>query len=166
MGQTPILSRLAALYLFLTLIVVIGWGAMLLNNPAGSVWRLWALALVWLGSAVAIGWQLNRDSKGWLRFDGERWWYCPLTPPGQSFSEQAVALRLCWDAQQFILLQGSWADVPAGHRASNRYIWVRQASQPDQWLNWRRALVFMQRHPIARADITLSPTASKALHLD
>jgi hypothetical protein len=165
-GQAPALAWVMVSCLVFSLVVVTWWGIALLNNPGGSVWRLWVLALTWLVSAVGIGWQLRRDSKGWLRFDGERWWYHPLAPTGHSFSEQAVVLRVCWDAQQFMLLHTTWADVPAGYRVAGRYIWARQAVLPALWLDWRRAVLFMRRHPIARADITLSPTASKALHLD
>lgn len=89
----------------------------------------------------------RRKVNGLLRFDGERWWFESAQSNGHVFAEQVVILECVWALPQHTWLCLKWDVVPDEKPLTAFYVWASMGKDVNQWLTFRRALMFHKSHP-------------------
>ena len=99
-------------------------------------WRAAAALLVVTGASLAalVSWYTNRS--GQLAWDGERWHW---DSPGDFSSSEQSKVAVIVDVQSALLLL---FETVSGTR---HWLWVERASQPERWMDLRRAVYSPQR---------------------
>lgn len=114
--------------------------------PAAD-WRLWTALAVVLAAGVAAGLAWAHSPVGQLRWDGQDWrWESRGYQSGTPVRDLAVAL----DLQRTMLLRLENQDH------ATLWLWAGRSSQPERWLDLRRAVYSQHR---ASADL-VPPDAS------
>lgn len=108
--------------------------------PAAD-WRLWTALAVVLAAGVAAGLAWAHSPVGQLRWDGQDWrWESRGYQSGTPVRDLAVAL----DLQRTMLLRLENQDH------ATLWLWAGRSSQPERWLDLRRAVYSQHR---ASADL-------------
>lgn len=111
--------------------------------PAAD-WRLWTALAVVLAAGVAAGLAWAHSPVGQLRWDGQDWrWESRGYQSGTPVRDLAVAL----DLQRTMLLRLENQDH------ATLWLWAGRSSQPERWLDLRRAVYSQHR---ASADLVPS----------
>ncbi len=132
----------------------------LLFAGAGVVaaWVSYGARDVFLSATVALGLWLSAAAgavhfwwsqpRGVLQFDGQAW---TLGPTAKSFSGP---LALSVPPEVLLDLQAHlWVRiVPSGH--SSQWLWLERSSQPERWMDLRRAVYSRARSGVDNADET------------
>ena len=120
----------------------VGFGARDAVLSAAVALGLWLLAAA---GASHFWW---RQPRGVLQFDGQAW---TLGPTAKSFSGPlalSVAPEVLLDLQAHL-----WVRVaPSGH--SSQWLWLERSSQPERWMDLRRAVYSRARSGVDNADET------------
>lgn len=120
----------------------VGFGARDAVLSAAVALGLWLLAAA---GASHFWW---RQPRGVLQFDGQAW---TLGPTAKSFSGP---LALSVPPEVLLDLQAHlWVRiVPSGH--SSQWLWLERSSQPERWMDLRRAVYSRARSGVDNADET------------
>ena len=120
----------------------VGFGARDAVLSAAVALGLWLLAAA---GASHFWW---RQPRGVLQFDGQAW---TLGPTAKSFSGP---LALSLPPEVLLDLQAHlWVRiVPSGH--SSQWLWLERSSQPERWMDLRRAVYSRARSGVDNADET------------
>jgi hypothetical protein len=118
-----------------------GVGVLTLWVLAGPAWD-WRSAVALLlvactGSAAWVSWQTS--CSGRLGWDGEHWHWDTL---GDSSLSEESTLSVVADAQFALLLLFETAS------GARRWLWLERASQPERWMDLRRAVYCPHRASI------------------
>lgn len=98
--------------------------------PAAD-WRLWSALAVVLAAGVAAGWAWLHSPVGQLHWDGQDWrWESQGYRSGTPVRDLAVAL----DLQRIMLLRLENQDH------ATLWLWAGRSTQPERWLDLRRAV--------------------------
>ena len=120
----------------------VGFGARDAVLSAAVALGLWLLAAA---GASHFWW---RQPRGVLQFDGQAW---TLGPTAKSFSGPlalSVAPEVLLDLQAHL-----WVRVaPIGR--SSQWLWLERSSQPERWMDLRRAVYSRARSGVDNADET------------
>jgi len=142
-------ALLAALVLAgaLVLLAWVALGSRAAVLSIGVAFCLWAAALL---GAVHFWWH---QPCGSLQFDGEAWSLYRALPAGR-------ALALSASPEVLLDLQGYlWVRIlPVGH--SPLWLWLERSSQPERWMDLRRAVYSRARPGIDNADETARQAAA------
>ncbi|MDI1268435.1 MAG: hypothetical protein PSV40_04950 [Polaromonas sp.] len=104
--------------------------------PAAD-WRLWTALAAVLAAGVAAGWAWLHSPVGQLRWDGKDWrWESQGYQSGTPVRDLTVAL----DLQRTMLLRLENQDH------ATLWLWAGHSTQPERWLDLRRA-VYSQHRP-------------------
>jgi hypothetical protein len=102
-------------------------------------WRLWTALAVVLAAGVAAGWAWLHSPVGQLCWDGQDWrWESQGYQAGTPVRDLVVAL----DLQRTLLLRLENQDH------ATLWLWAGRSTQPERWLDLRRA-VHSQHRPSA-----------------
>lgn len=93
------------------------------------------------GAAVLVSWQASRS--GQLAWDGECWHWDTY---GDLYSSEESTLSVIADAQSALLLLLETASGP------RQWLWVERVSQPERWMDLRRAIYCLRRSSSPRAE--------------
>lgn len=128
-------------------------GAWLASGARPSWGAVIAAGALWLAAAVGAMHFWRRQWVGALRWDGQGW-TMEGDGSGEIFRALSAPPEVLLDLQAHL-----WVFVsPAGHRRT--WLWLERASQPERWLDMRRA-VYSRAVPGAdNADATAPATAA------
>ena len=143
--RSRVLGALLLAFLLTGAGVVTAWvssGARDVVLSAAVAFGLWLLAAA---GAAHFWWSQPR---GVLQFDGQAW---TLGPTAKSFSGP---LALSVPPEVLLDLQAHlWVRiVPSGH--SSQWLWLERSSQPERWMDLRRAVYSRARSGVDNADET------------
>lgn len=150
-----VLRRSAALAVVLVLLLFLSGSALAVWSIQGAGIVFWPMFVGWglwgLAAAGALQYWLGQF-RGVLRWDGLHWQLDGLQPQGVpwvlSFSPEVLL-----DAQTHL-----WVCVsPAGH--SRIWLWLERSSQPERWMDLRRAVYSRAKPGADNADET-APAAA------
>ena len=143
--RSRVLGALLLAFLLTGAGVVTAWvssGARDVVLSAAVAFGLWLLAAA---GAAHFWWSQPR---GVLQFDAQAW---TLGPTAKSFSGP---LALSVPPEVLLDLQAHlWVRiVPSGH--SSQWLWLERSSQPERWMDLRRAVYSRARSGVDNADET------------
>jgi hypothetical protein len=125
--------------------LVITYAAMSIwHNPGGQGWRSALLLLAFLVTGVFFWRHCQKETKGNLRFDGERWWFQPKEAADRAFDEQVVRVSCIANFQNHLWLLMRWDFAPDVNPRAPFFAWACYPGHQDnaQWLAFRRAVFF------------------------
>ena len=145
-----VLRRSAALAAVLASLLLVGFGALALWSVQGTGLSYWPMFVGWAlwGLAVAMALQCWRSQFcGVLRWDGLHWQLDTLQPHGvpRALSRAPDVLV---DVQTHLWVCGT----PEGH--GRIWLWLERSSQPERWMDLRRAVYSRARPGADNADET------------
>ena len=143
--RSRVLGALLLALLFTGAGVVAAW----VSSGARDVVLSAAVALgLWLSAAAGAAHFWWSQPRGVLQFDGQAW---TLGQTAKSFSGP---LALSVPPEVLLDLQAHlWVRiVPIGH--SSQWLWLERSSQPERWMDLRRAVYSRARSGVDNADET------------
>lgn len=113
-----------------------------LVSPAGG-WRyiLAMLLAMCAGTTAFVNWRAS--CSGQLTWDGECWHWDAV---GDLSSSEESTLSVIADVQSALLLL---FETPGSPR---RWLWIERVSQPERWMDMRRAVYSSRREPLPFAS--------------
>lgn len=143
--RSRVLGVLLLALLFTGAGVVTAW----VSSGARDVVLSAAVALgLWLSAAAGAAQFWWSQPRGVLQFDGQAW---TLGQTAKSFSGPlalSVPPEVLLDLQAHLWLR----IVPSGH--SSQWLWLERSSQPERWMDLRRAVYSRARSGVDNADET------------
>src|SRR5690606_17362221 len=96
-----------------------------------------------------------RQVSGWLRWDGQSW---TLEPD----SSHAAVLALTSAPEVLVDLQSClWVSARLSSGRAHVWLWLDRSSQPERWMDLRRAVYSRARPGADKADETAPASASR-----